>query len=146
MHPREIKTALSSLTAGFGKNAHAFAMVMDGAWCGDGNATVSVYPEGSGKEGVSASADTWEQAIAEVTAKLDVFRAEREAKAVRRMALAIIDITASLGDCTVAALVDAGFTQEEVDRHGDDACATAAGMARCDFFITRQQPPTDGEG
>lgn len=125
MTPSELHAALMSLTAGFGKDANAYAMVVSGAYS-DNKAMVSVYPNGSGKEGVSATAGTWEEAIAAVTVKLDALQAKHDATVVRRMALAIIEA----GQFTPESLTAAGFSQADVDAHGDAARAAASELAK----------------
>lgn len=48
---------------------------------------------------------------------------------IRRMALAIIEITDEHGACTVARLVGKGFAPAEIETHRASACARASEMA-----------------
>lgn len=82
-------------------------------------------------------ADDWPALFATARAKWAEVREEKIGRIVKEMALAIIRITAELGECSDAAL-RAEFDAADVAAFGDDACAKADEMAsNGPFSITR---------
>lgn len=73
-------------------------------------------------------ADTWRDLLAKSAALLAEHTDLHASNVIREMALAIIAITADLGECTDAAL-RAKFDAADVQRYGDRACEQASAMA-----------------
>lgn len=92
---------------------------------------VMLYPDGlcHNRGYVSADADTFEELLAAIKAlwaeSADRYHAER----VRKMALAIIRITAEQGICTDAALRAGEFSDSELKRYAEEAIADANEIA-----------------
>jgi hypothetical protein len=91
--------------------------------------TGQIYPMGLlGKVTLWPEGDTWRELLADCEARWAAHRALHESNIVRKMALAIIAITADQGECTDAAL-RAEFDPGDVARHGEAACDAATEMA-----------------
>lgn len=94
----------------------------------------SIYPYGitgsSFKEDgyLRVEADTLSELIEKLRSEWGKFSETHNARVVRKMALAIIRITAELGECTDAALRNE-FDAGQVNRFGERACADANEMA-----------------
>lgn len=84
--------------------------------CGKGGATLSV------------KADSYRELLAACEAKWAEHSDLHGSNVIREMALAIISITADLGQCTDASL-RAKFDAADVARYGEHACAAATEMA-----------------
>lgn len=89
----------------------------------------SVRPDGLlGKAHFSVEADTYSETIEKIEAEWALRSDTHAAHTIREMALAIISITADLGECTDAAL-RAKFDATDVARYGERACAEATEIA-----------------
>jgi hypothetical protein len=74
--------------------------------------------------------DTWSELFKALTDKWAEYEAQHRAETIRKMALAIIRITAELGECTDAALRNCGeFDPGQVNAYGEKACADANEIA-----------------
>lgn len=100
--------------------------------------SLSVYPRGFTKDAAFwVDAPDWSSLLTAAKEKWAEHIDEHAARTIRAMALAIIRITAELGECTDAAL-RSEFSDAEVRRHGEQACADADDIAgRGPFSITR---------
>ena len=107
-----------------GERAHV-SVAPDG-W--SGAARVSLYEDGMCRDGHTICAPTWPDAIERARAWIATRGVVRRDALIRRMALAIIDISDRDGLCCERALVRAGFSAVEVAQHGADACARADEM------------------
>ncbi len=76
----------------------------------------------------SVEAETFDDLMAAVKAKWIEHEAVSRERVIRDMALAIIEITAMMGQCTDSAL-RVKFEAEDVARYGDDAAADANTIA-----------------
>lgn len=74
-------------------------------------------------------ADDWRGLTEALKAKWAEFSEEHERRIVRDMALAIIRITADIGECSDAALRTDKFCAAEVIKYGERACADATEIA-----------------
>lgn len=128
MHPNELRNLLGALVSPLGRKATAFAMVNVGEYS-TGKVAVGVSTDGQGAT-IWGNADTWEAAIAEAREKVAQHLAERSSTIVRRMALTVIEISAEHGCCTEEALLKAGYSKDDVARHGLAACKEAARLSR----------------
>lgn len=90
----------------------------------------AVYPAGlCGGGQIRVEADTWRDLIATMNAKWEEVRNTYENETRRRMALAIIETTYAIGECSDNALRGQGFTADEVKRLSATACELANSMA-----------------
>lgn len=91
--------------------------------------TLSVYPDGISKQSAfSVSGEDYAEIIETARAKWSEFSDTHAARTVREMALAIIRITADMGECTDAALRQE-FDAAKVARFGGRAIADANEIA-----------------
>lgn len=74
-------------------------------------------------------APTWPEVFAEVERHATTAAVVRRDTIIRKMALAIIELTDEYHLCEEAALIRAGFTLVEIEAHGYDACERASQMA-----------------
>lgn len=90
----------------------------------------SFWPEGLTGNGLhlSVKADTYRELLEAAEAEWTECSDLHASNTIRKMALAIIEITADLGECTDAAL-RAKFDGADVTRYGDRACEAATEMA-----------------
>lgn len=87
-------------------------------------------PKGMARgDSFSVDGATWREVVEAIEAGWDERQATYEAETTRRLALAIIDITNRIGECSDAALRGDGFNHTEVKRFGPTACALATEMA-----------------
>jgi hypothetical protein len=108
--------------------AHASASVSTPKYSAE-KVCVSVYTNDLYRDGMFFRADTWPQAIAAAYAWAST-RAPIERDAlIRRLALAIIDITDAHGECTERLLLTRDFRSDEIREHHEAACARANEMA-----------------
>jgi hypothetical protein len=122
MSPAEIIAALKALKARVGDKADVY---LNGAVHG---VSIAIYPRGiSHSDSVSARADG-DEGMAELFAKANALwdeHAERYVvQTIRKMALALIEITADQGRCSDAAL-RMKFPGEDIARFGADAVLDA---------------------
>lgn len=81
------------------------------------------------------SAPTWREAIALAEVGIAAYFAKHDATLIRRMSVAIIEITYDCNECSRTALVARGFTGAEIDRAADDACWLAGDMSSRGPFV-----------
>ncbi|MES3028531.1 MAG: hypothetical protein V4820_11835 [Pseudomonadota bacterium] len=112
----------------------------------DGNLHTAIYPEGILAKGLfHVKADTYRETLAKVAAEWEARGATYIATTIREMALAIITITADLGECTDAAL-RAKFDAADIARYGERACEQATSMAsNGPFSIVKLTGANDAE-
>ncbi len=94
-------------------------------------ALVSIYPTGllGSHNDPHMRAPTWPEAFAAAEAWITARAAVRRDTTIRRMALAIVDITDQHTRCTMADLTRREFTDAEVREFHEAACARAGEMA-----------------
>lgn len=129
MTPVEIKAALAAIASEAGPKAWIDACINPDR--ADARlVSAAMYPTGIVERHVIVGygAD-FAEAIADLREKWVADFAKAEAALVRRMALAIIEITGDQGKCSDAALRGAGFGQSQIDRIGSLACADATRLA-----------------
>jgi hypothetical protein len=94
----------------------------------------SLFSRGIGGVGGSqdfrVDGDTFAELHNALTTKWAEYEAKHRAETIRRMALAIIRITAELGECTDAALRNCGeFDPGQIKSYGEQACNDANDIA-----------------
>lgn len=111
-----------------------------------GLVSAQVYPRGiTAKVTLWPTGNSWRELIADCEAKWAAHSDLHATNIIRDMALAIISITADLGECTDAAL-RAKFDAADIQRHGDAACAQATEMAaNGPFSIVKLSGANDAE-
>lgn len=128
MTPKEIQAELNAIQKDVGSNAYVSLDVNTGA----GKPVSAVlYPYGithSDEGYLRIAANSFREVIDDLWAAWVKFRDEHKTKVTRKMALAIIRITADFGACTDAAL-RGEFDAAEISRCGADACVMANEMA-----------------
>lgn len=125
MTPKEIHDAVKALAKEIGPNAHVSLDVNT-----DHEAAVVGFCRPSWKgDYIIVYADDWTGAMDQLRAKWAEISADVHRQAIRKMALEIIRITADIGSCHDAALRDAGFSNDEIERYGGDACDDANRIA-----------------
>lgn len=133
--PQEYRDEIRKLTAELGPKAYCYTHIRDG--CGKlWGATF--YPQGMDRRPrIIESADTLEELLAALKARLAEYSSTFAAEAVDRMALDIISITAASGSCTTARLRDKDWTDAQIAEYGAAAVAMANEIAqRRQFGIT----------
>jgi hypothetical protein len=129
MSARDFARAVKAFEKSIGPRASisTFLAFNDGAplYC-------AVYPTGNYSKGAdfSVQAETFSELFAAVQAKWAEYEADHRVRTIRKMALAIIRITAELGECTDAALRNCGeFDPGQINAYGEQACADANEIA-----------------
>lgn len=92
----------------------------------------AVYPTGNYSKGSDfiIEAETFGELFEGLTKKWDEYREAHRERTIRKMALAIIRITAELGECTDAALRNCGeFDPGQIKSYGEQACNDANDIA-----------------
>lgn len=96
----------------------------------------SIYPYGMGgptrnEDGyLRLEADTLRELLDALRSKWAEYEESHRTRTIRKMSLAIIRITAELGECTDAALRNCGeFDPGQIKRYGEQACADANDIA-----------------
>jgi hypothetical protein len=131
LSPAEIFAALAALKAEVGPKAYISVSVT----LAEGENSKPeihgcVYPTGIlGGGRMNMKGESWRDLIAAMNAKWEAARATYENETRRRMALAIIEITYSIGECSDNALRGHGFDASEVKRFSAAACELANTMA-----------------
>lgn len=99
----------------------------------------SVYTDWPMSERVfEVEANDFDELLILLKDKWESYKETNRTRTIRKMALAIIRITAELGECTDAALRADVFSAEEVARYASDACADADKIAsNGPFSVTR---------
>jgi len=121
----EIRAQLATLKAEVGSKAEvSFTVGLDSH-----SAYVYLAPEGIlGKRRLIEHGNSFEECFEKVTTRWRECAESCRAETVKKMALAIIRLTAELGECSDAAL-RAEFDSTEVSRYGQEACELANKMA-----------------
>lgn len=132
MTPKEFRKELKALRLSIGPDAWVSAGINSVEWSAERDATLecSVHPHGLTRSTGSFHlyAEEWEPLLTAVKAKWAEYQAEYGKQTTRKIALAIIRITADLGQCTDAALRDE-FTPALIKMYGKDAVADANKIA-----------------
>jgi hypothetical protein len=142
---REARKALDALRVQIGPNAEVYVSIVTAKHRHHG-LSAQLYPSGiMGKVSLFVTGDTLRELVTACQEKW-AEHVDLHATNIRReMALAIIAITADLGECTDAAL-RAKFDAEDVARHGDAAVEQANAMAaNGPFSIVRLSGANDAE-
>lgn len=127
MTPAEIQTAMDAIKTEFLPGlGWAHASIYRGL------ASASAYDDRS-QQIACGEGDDWDTAFANLRSALIAKQVEMDAGLVRKMALSIIDLTDS-GVCDIASLVKAGFTRQQIDRVGAQACEQAAKMTAVESY------------
>lgn len=127
MTPKEFQTAIRKLQREIGPNAYISVFLNGGAK--DRVFRCSIYPTGLSREvDLSIEGDTFEELATLARDKWNAHFAEYTRQTTRRMALAIIRITADQGHCTDAALRQ-DFDEHEVKTFARLACEDANAIA-----------------
>jgi hypothetical protein len=135
--PAELKIAFRALAAEIGPRCKLSISVAPEH--SDRLLWACCYPKGYGSkvgapsETFSVYVDTWANLLSEIRAEWAKLSTNSRAQTIRDMALAIIRITADLGQCTDAAL-RTEFDPSDVERYGEDAVAQANDMAELGPF------------
>lgn len=128
MTPTELRDAIIAFGKSAGPKAHITAILS--TYSGEAPLRLVMYPRGiASDESLNISVVNWTDAVPALTAAWDERRATYDRDATRRMALAIIRITADTGGCSDAALRADGFDDAEIARLGGDAVGTADAVA-----------------
>ena len=128
MTPIEIRDECRKLNE-VGTRAHVYLNVSED---NDDDQLVyaAVYPTGLGHSPpFSIYAKEWDEVFSLLRAKWETKSDKYRLDTIRKMALAIIRLTAENGECTDAALRTDGFSQEELARYGADAVVDADDIA-----------------
>lgn len=123
----QIEAALADLRAMIGTREAMAAIVY-----GHGAPWISLsaeWPRTVGGIGHTRALPTLAEMLEEARELVLGWHATRRNDLVRRLALAIIEITDEHTRCTQTLLRAKGFTQPEIDEFGDAACARASEMA-----------------
>jgi hypothetical protein len=127
MTPAEVQKAMDGLKSEFLPKGYWFS-----ASIYNGDASIGVY-DGRAERVAGARAPDWPEALEKFRTALIAWSVERDMSLVRRVALAIIDLT-DAGVCDMEALMKAGFTAQEIDRVGAKACELAAKMTAVEAY------------
>ena len=127
MTPTELQNALNEFAKGVSPKADIFIYVKTGS---GSPLAVSLYPKGIGAdERMAVDAAHWLDVIPAISAAWEERRATSERETTRRMALAIIRITADCDGCSDAALRADNFDDSEIAALGAAAIEVANEMA-----------------
>lgn len=130
MTATEYRTAILTLAKSIGPRAQIWTTMND-----EGKLFhASLYSRGIGGPGgqldFRTDGDTFAELYKSVTDKWAEYEAKHRDETIRKMALAIIRITAELGECTDAALRNCGeFDPGQIRAYGEQACADANDIA-----------------
>lgn len=140
----EALTAFRALAREIGPKCEIFPGL--NVYSTEGALYTSVRADGLlGKAHFSVTADSYRETIQKIEAEWASKADTHAAKTVREMALAIISITADVGECTDAAL-RAQFDAADVIRYGKRACDEATEIAGLGpFSITTLGGANDAE-
>lgn len=128
MTPQEIKNEIDAIASELGKKAYVSLHIGSGpVWNNDGALSLTAYPQGIGsdKHRISVNAHAFEDAILLLRASIGESVAKINADTIRKLAIAIMTLTADAGECSDAGLRAQGFAQSEIDQHGKAACEEA---------------------
>jgi len=91
-----------------------------------------LYPNGitgRGDHCVRVFADTFLEAVEKLERAWEARKSLADKHTIRKMALAVIEISTDQGECSDAALRGAGFSHHQVAAMGEAACAEATRLA-----------------
>lgn len=132
MNEIEIRDALAGFAADAGPKAWVDACINPNR-SGNGFVHATLYPNGltgSGSDArISVEAATFAEAVDKLGCAWEARRSLADKATIRKMALAIIEITTDQGECSDAALRGAGFSQHQVAAMGALACSEATRLA-----------------
>lgn len=131
MTPQEFRKELIAFRSSIGPNAYVTAGICGLDWGAErGTLDCTVYPDGLTRSGESFTvyAEDWDALLYVAKKKWDEHQSEYQRQTVRKMALAIIKITAEIGQCTDAALRDK-FSETQIKHCGKLAVADANKIA-----------------
>ena len=140
MTPKEIKEAVTALAQEIGPQAHISLDIKNGQVRPDELVMGYCRPLDWDKDSaiILVYAPDYLGALNSIRAEWNKIKDDVTATAVRKLALAIIEATEDIGECSDAALRGRGFAQADIDRYGKDACEAADKMAsNGPFGITR---------
>lgn len=138
MQATAVATEIKAFAAGVGPKSYISVSVGKGEY-GDMRPSCAVYPSGIGRgDSFRGSGETWEEAIADARAKWSENADSFLSQLIQKMALAVITITATTGECTDAGLRLHGFDQLDIDCHGERAAERANDMAATGPFSIRR--------
>lgn len=128
MTPLEIKNELIALRSEVGSKAY---ISVDISPHNAEAVSGCIYPTGIGTNGarLSVRGHDWREIIDQMRAAWVAHRDQHTAQMIKDMALEIIRITAEHDECTDAALRAGKFSDADVTRLGDQACAYATEIA-----------------
>lgn len=130
MSARDFAKAINLFEKKIGPRANVSCFVVGN---GDGLPLyAAVYATGNYSSGAefSVQAETFAELFAAVGAKWTEYEEAHRSRTIRKMALAVIRITAELGECTDAALRNCGeFDPGQIKSYGEQACADANDIA-----------------
>ena len=131
MTPVEIRDALKVFTDECGRHGYASVNVTVSDDYTNEVVGATLYPDGVGgtKHAIRATGEDFAEALSNLRLKWDAAKDLLDKNTVRKMALAIIEITGDQGECSDAALRGAGFYQHQIRRMGATACAEATRLA-----------------
>lgn len=132
MTPQEFRQELIAFRKSIGPEAYVSAGITGLDWDPGTKGTLdcTIYPNGLTRDRGSFTvyAEDWAKLLAAVKAKWETHQGEHRKQMVRKLALAIIRITADLGRCTDAAL-RSEFTKDQIKEFGALAISDANKMA-----------------
>lgn len=130
MTPQEYRDAINGLTPKIGLKAEIYT-----SFNNEGKFFhAAIYPQGivgssRGEDGyLRVEGDTFADLFENLTAGWTEYEKRHRTQIIRKMALAIIQVTADLGECTDAALRQQ-FDVGQIAAYGDDACREANEIA-----------------
>ena len=131
MDMQTVTDAFKTLRAEIGRDAYLSASLNTDPWEDKSAIFASIYPEGLlvNDTAFRVYADTWEDLVANTRLRWEERRGSMHRKVTRDMALAIILITADMGECTDAALIAAGFASDKVKALAAIAAEEATSLA-----------------
>lgn len=139
--PREICEELTKLAAEIGPRAYVNASIASNREEGERPIFLSVYTEGilDSSSRISYHGTDFDELIAEVRLDLKSKITILEAKRIREIALAIIEVTAENGGCTVSDL-RMRFDTSILNRLSKEACSEANRMSGLGPFYIDDLP------
>lgn len=130
----EVMAALKALAAEVGPKTE-FGLNIMRRYSGN-NVLLTAYVDGlSSRDYHHFEGATFAEAIAKGRAWVQTFIAERRDTVIRKMALAIIDLTDQNGAVTDVALLERNFCADDIREFGEAACARASNMANLRPFV-----------
>jgi hypothetical protein len=130
MTPSEIQAVLAEIAAEAGPKAHASIDVAVSD-IRTHLVTACFWPEGVTGRGhsIHTGGSTFAEALKKLREEWDAAKALADNNTLRKMALAVIEISTDIGACTDASLRGRGFSQQQVTRLGKSACEEATRLA-----------------